>query len=101
MAQATHRPAQATDAVCTFAAVSETVHELDSISWSYSTAPAAGNIAVQSPSGTTIFQMAVTSAGPGYLNFPNALKGASGQALIVTLASGAGTVVGSANAITR
>lgn len=101
MAQGTHRPSAATAAVVTFAAVSDTVHELDSISWSYSATPTGGNIAVESPSGTTIFQMAVTAAGPGLVNFSKALKGASGQALIVTLASGAGVVVGSCNAITR
>lgn len=101
MAQATHRPSAATAAVCTFAAVSETIHELDSVSWSYSAAPTGGNLAVESPSGTTIFQLAVTAAGPGSVIFPKALKGASGQALIVTLASGAGAVVGSCNAITR
>lgn len=101
MAQGTHRPSAATDAVVTFAAVSDVRHELDSVDWSYSAAPTGGNLKVESPSGTTIFQLAVTAAGPGSKSWPQSLKGASGQAMIVTLASGAGAVVGSLNAVTR
>lgn len=100
MAQGTHRPAAAADAVVTFAAVTGVVQKLDSIDYSYSAAPTAGNIKVESPSGTVIFQLAVPASGPFSKTWRNGLAGASGQAVIVTLASGGGTVVGSVNANT-
>ena len=100
MAQGTHRPAAANDAVVTFAAIGGVIQKLDSVDWSYSAAPAAGNLKVESPSGTIIFQLAVPASGPFNKTWRNGLAGASGEAIIVTLASGAGAVVGSLNAVT-
>ena len=89
-----HKPAAATAAIATFDAVGDVVHELDSIHCSYSAAPAAGNLKVDSPSGTTIWEVDVPAAGAYEFLFRNGLRGASGAAVIVTLASGGGTVQG-------
>lgn len=101
MAQNTATAAPNTPVVLTFPADPRTVHRLDEINWSYSADPTAGSITIADSSGT-IWQLDVTSGGPGFLPFdPHALNAVPGSALIITLAAGGAGVVGKLNAITR
>ena len=71
---------------------------LDSIQWSYSGSPTSGNLKVEDGSGTTVFSIDVTAAGPGFFAFAPALAGRANTALIVTLAAGGSGVSGKVNA---
>jgi len=77
------------DAKSTLAAVPNVVHSVDGIYWSYDATPTTGNLLVESPPGTTIFQSYVTAGGAKSKLFPNGLKGAEGQQVLTTLASDA------------
>jgi hypothetical protein len=90
-----HAPAAATAAVVTYAAVTGKKHYLYGVTWSYSAAPTGGNLKVEDVSGTTVLTADITAAGPGQLIFdPPIVSSIVNTALIITLASGAGTVVG-------
>ena len=70
---------------------------LDYVAWSYSGNPTGGKCTVQI-GGTTVFEVDVTSAGHGFINFEqhglyNAAQ-TKNEALVVTLAAGGGSVVG-------
>lgn len=91
-------PAANTAAVVTFAAETGKRHHLVSVAWSYSAAPTGGNLKVEDASGTRVFSVDVTAAGPGSLQFENALRGEVGNALIVTLAAGGAGISGKVNA---
>lgn len=96
-----HKPAANTAATFTVDAVPGVKKVLEHVSWSYTAAPTGGNLKIESPSGTVIHEQDITAAGPDSLNFANGLPGASGAAIVVTLAAGAGAVVGSVNGISR
>ena len=97
---ATHAPAAATAAVITIAAEAEVVHVLDQIEWSYDAAPTGGRLTV-TIGGTTVLDLSITADGPGFIPFPKGLYGTVNQAVVITLASGGGTVVGKINATYR
>ena len=70
---------------------------LDYVAWSYSGDPTGGKCTVEI-GGTTVFEVDVTSGGPGLLNFDkhelyNPLQ-TKNESLVVTLAAGGGSVVG-------
>ena len=94
-------PASNTAAVLTYAAVSDRRHVLDGIQWSYSAAPTGGNLKVEDGSGTTVFSIDVTAAGPGFVPFAPGLAGRGNTAMIVTLAAGGSGVSGKVNASHR
>ena len=88
-----HAPSAATAAVCTLDADTERENMLTRITCSYSATPTGGSIKVESPSSTVVWgPHAIERAGTH--QFELAIKTAKNQALIVTLASGAGAVVG-------
>lgn len=90
-----HAPSAATAAVVTYAAEAGKKHCISGVAWSYSAAPTGGNLKIEDVSGTTIFSIDITAAGPGIITFPIPKKSAAvNTAMIVTLASGAGSVVG-------
>jgi hypothetical protein len=89
-----HAPAANTAAVVTYAAVSDRRHGLSGIAWSYSAAPTNGNLKVEDGSGTTVFSMDITAAGPGVVYFTPPKLGSLNTALIVTLAAGGASVSG-------
>ncbi len=90
-----HAPAAATAAVVTYAATVGKKHYIHSITWSYSAAPTGGNLKIEDVSGTTVFTTDITASGPGQLTFHRPIvSSAANTAMIVTLASGAGAVVG-------
>lgn len=93
-----HAPSQATAAVVTYTAAAAGIgHVLGAVYYSYSAAPTGGNLKVEDGSGTTIFSLDITAAGEKQLTFNPPLRGSNATAMIVTLASGAGSVVGKLN----
>lgn len=98
----THSPSSATAAVITIPASTGVAHEIEMLAWSYDDTPTGGNLKIESPSGTKIFEVDITAGGPGFIPLSGScIKGAESQALIITLASGAGSVSGIVNAIRR
>ncbi len=90
-----HAPAANNAAVVTYAAVAGVRHAISGIAWSYSAAPTNGGLTIQDVSGTTVFTIDITAAGPGVIIFPRAKKSAAvNTALIVTLAAGGGGISG-------
>jgi len=91
-----HEPAAATPAVVTKAAGGAgVVNVIGQVAWSLSEAPAAHvNLMIEDGVGTTIFSVDVTSAGPGFISFNPPMRGSANTAMIITLASGAGAVIG-------
>lgn len=86
-------------ATITYAAVSGQVHLITGIAWSYDSAPTGGGLTVQDGSGTVVFSMSITAAGPGSVYFFTAKQGSINTAMIVTLAGGGGAVIGKVNVL--
>jgi hypothetical protein len=93
-----HAPAAATAAVITYAAETGRQHVIGGIWYSYSAAPTGGRLTIEDGAGTVVFDLTITAAGPGSVSFDAPLCGSPGVALVITLASGAGAVVGKLNA---
>lgn len=98
-----HAPAAAEAAVITLAAAAKTRHVVDKIFGSYSDTPDNGSLTIALTVGGTAVSMvvAINAAGPFNFDFSPALQGDENTAITITLASGAGTVVGKINAVTR
>lgn len=94
-----HAPSSNTSAIVTIAASATGAwHEIEGIYWSYDAAPTGGSLLVESPSGTTLLSLSITAAGPGFLPFSGScLRGATSQAMIITLAAGGSGVTGKIN----
>jgi hypothetical protein len=94
-----HTPVAATAAVVTLAVpgASEVKrHVIHGIQWSYSAAPTGGRLTVVSTTGSHVeLDIDITAAGPGALGTP--ISGVMNSELVVTLASGAGAVIGKLN----
>lgn len=86
-----------TAVVITYAAVPGFAHALHSIIASYSAAPTGGKVTIEDGAGTTVFEADITAAGPTTIPFPVGLMGTKNTALVITLAAGAGAVVGKLN----
>jgi len=87
-------PAANTAAVITYAADANRRHVIGQIVWSYDGAPTGGSVKVEDGSGTTIFEIAVTAAGPDQIIFSPRLSGSYNTAMVVTLAAGGAGVTG-------
>jgi hypothetical protein len=76
---------------------------LEQLTWSLDVAPSAGvNLKVESPSGTTIFSIDVSTQGVGFIPFSGScLAGAYGKDVIVTLAAPGSGVTGKLSVIRR
>lgn len=98
-----HAPNADTAAVITLAAASGTRHVVDQVFGSYSGAPTGGGLTIASTVNGTAVTMAVaiTAAGPFSFVFDPPLQGDDNTAVVLTLAAGAGAVVGKINALTR
>jgi hypothetical protein len=70
---------------------------LRGVAWGYSEAPTGGSLTIEDGAGTTVFYLPITGAGAGFV--PVFGKGSPNTALIVTLAAGGGTCVGSVNVL--
>ena len=67
---------------------------IDTLEWSYDAAPTGGRLTAVYGS-TTLLDVNITTGGPGQMQWPSGLtNNTKNEALVVTLASGAGTVVG-------
>lgn len=86
-----HYPAAATDATKTIAAIENIRHVLNKIIWSYSDAPTGGRLTVIDGA-TTVLDIDITNGGPGALTLMEPM--AINSAMVITLASGGGAVVG-------
>lgn len=90
------------NAVVTIAAVKGVKHYVEVIHASYGASPTGGNLKVESPSGTTIFEQDIIAGGPNEFDFSGScLTGAFDQALIVTLAAGGSAIVGNLSVLQR
>lgn len=95
-----HAPAANTAAVVTYAADTDEKHVIHGVAWSYSGGPTNGNLKIEDVSGTTIFTMDITAAGPGSIIFPRPIRGAAiNTAMIVTLAAGGSGISGKVNVL--
>ena len=93
----THAPAAATAAVVTLSAPGAGVSNvLAGVYWSYDADPTGGGIVI-TDDGNNRFSVDITRGGPGFLPFDPPIKGTANKVVVVTLASGAGTVVGKVN----
>ncbi len=73
-------------------------HSIDGLAWSYSGGvPVSGNIAVQSPSGTTIFSEFITGSGNNYITFSDPLRGSGNSSMYIKLNAGGSGIVGTLN----
>jgi len=92
-----HAPTAATAAIVTLAAVAGKKHILSQITYSYSATPTGGNLKIEDD-GATIFSIDIPAAGEKQIFFRQPMRQAvANKALVVTLASGAGAVVGKVN----
>lgn len=87
-----------TAVVITYAANANRRHALSQVIVSYSAAPTGGNLTIEDGAGTTVFDVAITSAGPTTIIFDPPIGGTANTAMVITLAAGAGAVVGKLNA---
>lgn len=88
----------------TITAVPSVKHEIEMLGWSYDAGGtlSTGRLSVQSPSGTYLLDMDITTNGAGFVPLAGScLSGASGQDVIITLAAGGSGVIGKLSAIRR
>lgn len=64
---------------------------------SYTAAPTGGRLTVEDGSGTIVFDVDIAAGGPTTIHFDPPLCGSTATDMIITLASGAGAVVGKLN----
>lgn len=95
-----HAPAAATAAVVTLTPSAATKGiVLSRVGWSYSAAPTAGSLTISWNDGSArTRKWLISGAGPGSVSWPVPLRFPANVAVTVTLASGAGAVVGTADA---
>lgn len=97
-ADLTDTSAADTDAVITLAAAGAGVsHVIRGIAWGYSEAPTGGSLTIEDGAANVVFSIPITGAGAGFV--PVFGKGTANTDLIVTLAAGDGTCVGSVNVL--
>ena len=87
-----HAPASNTAAVVTYTADATRAHAINGVYWSYSAAPAGGNLKIEDGSGVIVYTTDITAAGPGFL--PIEKLGTPNTAMIVTLAAGGAGISG-------
>lgn len=84
-------------ATITYPAVVERAHAItEGIAWSYDTTPTGGGLTVTA-GGVTVFSLDIATAGAGFIPLRKAAN--LNSALVVTLASGGGAVVGKVNVL--
>jgi hypothetical protein len=94
-------PATNTNAVITLAAPGAgKVNVLSGVAWSYSAAPTGGRLKLEDVSGTIVFDIDITSAGPGFIPFvPPKKNAAANTAFIITLYAGGAGIQGKVNVL--
>lgn len=66
---------------------------IGAVYWSYNNTPTAGKLTI-ADNGTTVFEVDITAAGPGFFEFPEPLKFTVHTATVITLAAGGSGVTG-------
>jgi hypothetical protein len=95
-------PAVNTAAVVTYAASPGVAHVIGGVAWSYNAAPTGGNLKIEDVSGTVVFSVDITTAGPGFFQFARPKKSAAvNTALIVTLAAAGAAVTGKVSVLSH
>lgn len=96
-----HAPTAATAATLTKAAGGAgTYHTIRGVDVSYDSTPTGGAFTIEDVSGTTVYSVAIPAAGLYQIRWPRAIKSAAANtAMIFTLASGGGSVVGRLNLV--
>ena len=87
LATSANNPNILTQTVATEAAVPGVTKKVSRIDWSFAETPVLGNLLVESPSGTTIFELDLATSGEDHVEFPSGLPGADGQAVIASIES--------------
>lgn len=82
----------------TYTANANVRHAVKQIVVSYSAAPTGGNLTIADGAGTTVFDVAITAAGPTTITLDPPLSGSYNTALVITLAAGGAAIVGKLNA---
>lgn len=93
-----------TAAAVTVAADTDEFWVVDRIDWSYDAAPTGGLLTIAyGTSPTTVWQVDITAAGPGFVNFDRGLHNAAtkNEQLVVTLAAGGAGIGGELNVLYR
>jgi hypothetical protein len=86
-----------TAVVLTYAANAER-HVIGALHISYSNTPTGGAITIENGAGVIVFDADITVGGLTVIPFNPPLAGSPNTAMIITLAAGGGTVVGTLNA---
>jgi hypothetical protein len=68
-------------------------NQFSGIVWSYSADPTGGRIVI-TDGGTTVFDIDITTGGPGFIWFPTAMTMSPNQATVLTIYDGGGVLVG-------
>ena len=89
-----HAPSAETPAQITYAAVADRRHVISGIAWSYSDAPTDGVLYIEDGSGSIVFRLDITAAGPDAVYFNPPRHGSLNTALIITLEAGGEDVSG-------
>ena len=82
-----HVPAANVAAIVSYPATPTVYHILSGFAWSYDAAPTGGNVIIVM-NGSTVFDLDVTVAGPGFFLFDPPKRFGVGDAVSVTLAAG-------------
>lgn len=89
---ATAAAASGSATVITIAASESDFWVIDWIAWSYGSGLIAANgLLTIAIGGVTVFQVDITTAGPGHLEFKKPLYGSRNQPVVITLANGTTT----------
>ena len=88
-----HAPAANTAAIVLYPATPTVYHVISGLAWSYDAAPTGGNITIVM-NGSTVFDLDVTTLGPGFFPFEPPKRFGVGDAVSVTLAAAGLAVTG-------
>lgn len=88
------------DGVTNYPSAFGQTHVIGAIAYSYNGTPAGGRMMIESPSGVRIYDQYIPLAGPGWIEFNPALRGADSECLTIFLCHG-GSSTGSITSITH
>ena len=93
-----HVPAANTAAIVSYPATPTVYHVITGIAWSYDAAPTGGRLSIIM-NGSTVFDVDITAAGPGFIPFDPPKRFGVGDAVSVTLAAGGVGITGKCNVL--
>ena len=72
---------------------------ISGVAWSYTAAPANGNLRIHDGAGHTFLSVDIIAGGPGFIPFDPGLGAGSNRQIILTLAAGGGVILGKLNVL--